>query len=234
MNLNDKVCVITGAAGVLGKAVVAAFATAGARLVLLDIDARGLAAAYPDADSRFHLAPVDLLRAAEVARTVEDALARLGGIYCLCNVAGGFRMGAPVHETSDDDWSLMMDVNVRSAINAVRAVVPQMLKVGAGKIINVAAAAALTGKAGMGAYCAAKSAVVRLTESMAAELREHGINVNCVLPSILDTPANRAAMPNASHERWVAPEALADVMLFLASDRSRAIHGAAIPVVGLA
>jgi NAD(P)-dependent dehydrogenase (short-subunit alcohol dehydrogenase family) len=108
-----------------------------------------------------------------------------------------------------------------------------MIAAGRGKIINVGAIAALSGKANMAAYIASKSAVIRITESMAAELREKGINVNCVLPSTIDTPQNRKDMPKADPKRWVAPEALADVVLFLASDAARAIHGASIPVAGL-
>jgi NAD(P)-dependent dehydrogenase (short-subunit alcohol dehydrogenase family) len=151
----------------------------------------------------------------------------------LCNIAGGFRMGQPIHETSDDTWDLMLGLNARSVLNCARAVVPGMLAAGGGKIVNVGAIAALSGKANMGAYIASKSAVIRLTESMAAELREEGINVNCVLPSTIDTPQNRKDMPKADPKRWVAPEALADVVLFLASDAARAIHGASIPVAGL-
>jgi NAD(P)-dependent dehydrogenase (short-subunit alcohol dehydrogenase family) len=108
-----------------------------------------------------------------------------------------------------------------------------MLKAGHGRIVNVGANAALHGVAGMGAYCAAKSAVIRLTEAMSAELREQGINVNCVLPTIIDTPENRSAMPKADPRRWVAPADLAEVILFLSSDAARAVHGAAIPVTGL-
>ena len=154
-------------------------------------------------------------------------------IDVLCNIAGGFRMGQPVHETSDETWDLMLGLNAKSVINCARAVVPGMLAAGRGKIINVAALAGLAGKANMGAYIASKSAVIRLTESMSAELRDKGINVNCILPSIIDTPQNRADMPKADPRRWVAPEALADVVLFLASDAARAIHGASIPVNGL-
>ena len=143
-------------------------------------------------------------------------------------------MGPPVHETSDELWQSMLDLNARTVMAMARAVVPQMIAAGSGKIVNVAAMAALGGKAGMGAYSASKSVTVRLTESMSAELREHGINVNCVMPSIIDTPQNRAAMPDADPQRWVAPEALAEVIVFLASDAARAIHGAAVPVVGLA
>ena len=114
-----------------------------------------------------------------------------------------------------------------------RAVVPAMQARGRGWIVNVSAMGALKAAPAMGAYAVAKSAVLRLTEAMAGELRERGINVNCVLPSIIDTPANRADMPGADPARWVSREALADVILFLASERARAIHGAGVPVVGL-
>ena len=142
-------------------------------------------------------------------------------------------MGHPVHETPENVWELMLDLNAKSVINVARAVVPKMLAAGRGKIVNVGAVAGLVGKMNMGAYSAAKSAVIRLTESMSAELRNKGVNVNCVLPSIIDTPQNRADMPGADPRRWVAPEALAEVILFLSSDAARAVHGAAIPVTGL-
>ena len=157
---------------------------------------------------------------------------RFGRIDVLCNIAGGFRMGAPVHETPDADWDFLFGLNARSVLHTARAVVPGMIEAGGGKIVNVGAFAAQNGVASMGAYCASKSAVIRLTEAMAAELREKSINVNCVLPTIIDTPENRAAMPDADPGRWVSPEALAEVIVFLASDGARAIHGAAIPVVG--
>jgi NAD(P)-dependent dehydrogenase (short-subunit alcohol dehydrogenase family) len=159
--------------------------------------------------------------------------ARFGRIDVLCNIAGGFRMGETVHETSDENWNFLFDINARTLLNTARAVVPQMLKAGGGKIVSVAAAAAQKGAAQMGAYVASKSAVIRLTETMAAELREKNINVNCVLPTIIDTPENRAAMPKADPSRWVAPGDLASVIVFLASPEARAIHGAAIPVSGL-
>jgi NAD(P)-dependent dehydrogenase (short-subunit alcohol dehydrogenase family) len=142
-------------------------------------------------------------------------------------------MGAPVHETSDKDWNFLLDLNARTVLHTARAVVPHMIAAGGGKIINIGAYAAQKGAAQMGAYIASKSAVIRLTETMAAELREKNINVNCVLPTIIDTPQNRGAMPDADPRRWVAPEALASVIVFLASDAARAIHGAALPVTGL-
>ena len=230
MNFRGKTCLVTGAAGNLGRAVAGAFAAAGASLILMDHQREHLQSAYGNEGEGKRFALADLRDAQSVAR----ALPAGTRIDILCNIAGGFRMGQPVHETSDDTWDLMLGLNARSVVNCARAVVPRMLAAGGGKIINVGAIAALSGKANMSAYIASKSAVIRLTESMAAELREKGINVNCVLPSTIDTPQNRKDMPKADPKRWVAPEALADVVLFLASDAARAIHGASIPVAGLA
>ncbi|MGE5090483.1 MAG: SDR family NAD(P)-dependent oxidoreductase, partial [Candidatus Levyibacteriota bacterium] len=153
-----------------------------------------------------------------------------GRIDVLCNIAGGFRMGEPVHELSDRTLDFLLGVNVRSLVNIAHAVVPHMLDGQGGRIVNVAAFAAQRGAAGMGAYSAAKSAVIRLTEAMEAELHDRGIHANCVLPTIIDTEDNRKAMPGADASAWVAPQDLARVILFLASDDARAIHGAALPV----
>jgi len=231
VTFEGKTCLITGAAGNLGQAVAKAFAAAGATLILMDVDDKALRSAYGRDGERKLIARADLLDAASVAQAV--AATRPRSTDVLCNIAGGFRMGHPVHETPEDTWELMLDLNAKSVINTARAVVPGMLAAGHGKIVNIAAVAGLAGKEHMGAYSASKSAVIRLTESMSAELRDKGINVNCILPSIIDTPQNRAAMPDADPGRWVTPAAVADVILFLASDAARAIHGAAVPVVGL-
>jgi NAD(P)-dependent dehydrogenase (short-subunit alcohol dehydrogenase family) len=230
VKFSGRNCLVTGAAGNLGRAVSQAFAAEGASLILMDHAEEHLRSAYGSEGEGMRFALADLRDSQSVAR----ALPAGTRVDILCNIAGGFRMGQPVHETSDETWDLMLGLNARSVLNCVRAVVPGMLAAGWGKIINVGAMAALSGKANMAAYIASKSAVIRLTESMAAELRDKGINVNCILPSTIDTPQNRKDMPKADPKRWVAPEALADVVLFLASDAARAIHGASIPVVGLA
>ena len=142
-------------------------------------------------------------------------------------------MGEAVHELPKDKWDLMMDLNARTLLNTAEAVVPGMIEAGGGKIVTIGANAARQGMAAMSAYIVAKSAVIRLTESMSAELRGQGINVNCVMPSIIDTPENRAAMPDADPGDWVSPEKLANVILFLCSEEASAVHGAAVPVVGL-
>jgi NAD(P)-dependent dehydrogenase (short-subunit alcohol dehydrogenase family) len=139
----------------------------------------------------------------------------------------------PTYSMSLEDWDRMLTLNARTVFLISRAVVPPMLERGNGKIVHVASRAALHGSANSGPYSASKSAVVRLTESLAAEVKKKGINVNCVMPGTIDTPQNRESMPSASRDRWVQPEAIADVILFLASDAARAIHGVALPVYGL-
>lgn len=233
MDFNGQTAVITGAAGHLGRAVADAFAAQGANIVLIDRNREVLALAFGAGNAQRMLAPTNLLEQAEVDATVREAFERFRRIDVLCNIAGGFRMGEAVHETSDADWNFLFDINARTLLHAVRAVVPTMLEAGRGKVINVGAYGAQQGVAQKGAYCASKSTVIRLTEAMAAELRERGINVNCVLPTVIDTPENRAAMPAADPDRWVAPQDLASVILFLASPAARAIHGAALPVTGL-
>ena len=229
-----KVVMVTGAAGNLGAAVAASFAALGARLALLDHSAERLGRTRDDLDlpSPTLLLPTDLTSTDSVASAADRTVAQLGRVDVLANIAGGFTMGPALHETDDEDWDLMMQLNVRSVFNTCRAIVPHMLRQGGGRIINVSARAALEGKARMGPYCASKAAVLTLTESLAAEHKLAGINVNCILPGTIDTPQNRAAMPDADFSRWVPPPALADVVVFLASAASRAVTGAAIPVYG--
>lgn len=227
-----SVAMITGASGNLGRALATAFEAAGMQVALVDRQRDRLEAAYGLEGARLYLA-ADLTNPDAVEDAAKATIDRFGRIDALCNIAGGFRMGPPVHETPDADFTFMFDINARTMIHTARAVVPRMLAAGGGRIVNVGAFGALKGGANMGAYVASKSAVIRLTESMAAELRERNINVNCVLPTTIDTPENRAAMPKADPARWVAPADLASVIVFLASDAARAVHGAAIPVTGL-
>lgn len=228
-----SVIMITGASGNLGRAVAAAFDAAGADVALVDRRRDRLDTLYGSPSPRRLHTEADLTDSAAVEAAARATIDRFGRIDVLCNIAGAFRMGPAVHETPDADWSFMFDVNARTVIHTARAVVPRMLAAGRGKIVNVAAYGALKGGANMAAYVAAKSAVIRITESMSAELRGQGINVNCVLPTTIDTPENRRAMPKADPAKWVAPADLASVIVFLASDAARAVHGAAIPVTGL-
>jgi len=234
-DFSECVVLVTGASGNLGSAVVRAFGQADARLVLVDRSPDRLPELFPElagSPERFLATGVDLSDADDAARMVEEVLARFGRIDVLANTVGGYRAGTPVHETTLETWEFMLALNARTAFVASRAVVPAMLEQGAGKIIHTASRAALKGGRNAVAYSISKSAVVRLVESLAAELKDKGINANCVVPGTIDTPENREAMPKANHSKWVPPEAIADVFLFLASDAARSIHGAAIPVYG--
>lgn len=232
--LMGKTLIITGAAGNLGRATASTFARQGARIALVDIDSHALASAQqalPQA-SESAIFQTDLLDSASVSAMVAGVKERFGRIDILANIAGGFTMGPAIHETPDAQWDLMMDLNVRSLFNCCRAAIPELLQAGGGRIVNVSARAATRGIGHMGPYCASKAAVITLTESLADELKHQGINVNCILPGTIDTPQNRASMPDADHDTWVPLDALAEVILFLASDALRAVTGAAVPVYG--
>ncbi len=232
MDVNGKVVLITGASGALGEAVVRRFAAAGARLALADRRAEPAPGSLDGLPDALFVGGTDVTNADSVEALAARVLHDRGRIDVLLNIAGGWRGGTPVHETPPETWDFLMDLNAKSVFLVCRAVIPAMLAQGGGKIVSVAAKSGLQGAANTAAYNASKSAVIRLTEAMSAELKDRGINVNCVLPTIIDTPANREQMPKADFAKWVAPDALADVLLFLASDAARAIHGAAIPVYG--
>jgi len=234
-DFSQRIVLLAGASGNLGQAVERAFHAAGARLVLLDRATDRLPQLFPElAETPEHLllGAVDVTDAASVEQAVQTILARFGRIDVLANTVGGYRAGQPVHETPPETWDFMLNLNARAAFILSRAVSPPMLTQGGGKIVHVAARAALAGGANAAAYSASKAALLRLVESQAEELKRANVNVNCVLPGTIDTPQNRQAMPKADHSRWVAPEAIADVILFLASEAARAIHGAAVPVYG--
>ncbi len=233
MSFHGKVCVVSGAAGNLGRAVAQRMATEGAAMVLLDREAETLAAVSETLPRAPKQIVVDLLDRGEVAAALDTARGELGPIDVVCAVAGGFAMGQAVHEAGPAAWQTMMDLNVGTLLPLVEAVVPEMIARGRGRIVTVGANAAHRGLAMMGPYCAAKASVMRITESLSAELRDKGIAVNAVLPSILDTPENRAAMPDADPSDWVSPSHLADVIAFLASSEAVDIHGALLPVTGL-
>jgi len=226
--LKGKLVLITGAAGNLGRAVASAFHAQGAELLLADYDEAGLSA-IPEPGLRV---AVDLTDESSVQNLAAKAQATTGRIDVLANIAGGFTMGPMLHETPSRDWEFMTNLNARSVFYACKAAVPVMLEQGGGRIINVSARAAREGKGRMGPYCASKAAVIALTESLASEHKHNNINVNCILPGTIDTPQNRDDMPGADFEQWVPPAALADVIVFLASDAARCVTGASIPVYG--
>ncbi len=231
----NQVVLITGATGDFGPYVARAFAAAGAQLsptarkmeqaeeLIRDL---GLSA------DRVLPAMVDVTNAASVAAWVEAVKQKWGRADVLVNIAGGYKPGKPVHEMEEADLDFMFNLNARSAFLTCRVVIPVMLAQGSGKIINIGAKAGLTAGRKSTAYAASKAAVLRLTEALSAEVRDKGINVNAVIPSTIDTPGNRNAQPDADTSKWVKPEDLAAVIVFLASDAANAIHGAEIPVYG--
>jgi NAD(P)-dependent dehydrogenase (short-subunit alcohol dehydrogenase family) len=232
--LKNKVVVITGAAGALAEAVIARFLAEESRLALVDRERNRLETKYPDLDrGRVLFTSADITNKELVTEAVHEIATHFGGIAVLINLAGGYRSGTPVHETDEETWDFMLNLNAKSVFLVSGAVVPVMLqgKQG-GRIINVGASGGLKGGKNSAAYSVSKSAVFRLTESMSAELKNDGIMVNAVYPSTIDTPANRASMPNADFGKWVTAESLADVIAFLASDAARDITGASIPVLG--
>jgi NAD(P)-dependent dehydrogenase (short-subunit alcohol dehydrogenase family) len=233
--LAGRVIMITGSVGNLGLATAHTLQAAGAHTILVDRSADRLKESYPQlVDSPAHLfaGGVDLANENSLKNLVETVCERFGCIDALVNTVGGYRGGKPIHETDLADWDFLFKVNVRTTLLCCRAVIPQMIKQRSGKIINVASRDGLRGSAGYAAYCSSKSAVLRLTESLADELKINNINVNCVMPGTIDTPQNRAAAPSADFSKWVEPDAIAEVIAFFASDASRGINGAQVPVYG--
>jgi NAD(P)-dependent dehydrogenase (short-subunit alcohol dehydrogenase family) len=225
--LANHTIAVTGAFGALGTALGEVLVQAGAQVALIG---RGRSTAgLPDA--ALVLGGVDLGDAAAARAAIDQTATHFGRLDGLVNVAGGFQW-EKIEGGDIDTWDRMFAINVRTALLASQAALPHLLARGRGRIVNVGAAAAGQAALGMGAYAAAKSGVARLTEAMAEEFKERGITVNAVLPSILDTPANRADMPKADPARWVTPQALARVVLFLLSDDAAPITGALIPVKG--
>jgi NAD(P)-dependent dehydrogenase (short-subunit alcohol dehydrogenase family) len=233
--LSDTVVLVTGSAGNLGSAVIERFLTAGSKLILVDRHPDRLYDLYPHLSSspdHLLLPDLDLLDFKRVAGAVEQAILKLGRIDLLIHTVGGFQMGEMVHQITAESWNHLMDINVKTFLNITRAVVPHMLNQKYGRVITISARPALAGKAHMGAYSAAKTSLLRLTESLNAELRSQGVSANCILPGTIYTPQNQQAMPNADRSKWVDPRSLAEVIYFLGTPAARDIQGAAIPVYG--
>ena len=234
-NFSAKTVVVTGAAGALGQAVVDYFLRQGANVALIDISQAAFDASYAntaETDQQIFLS-ADLTSRSSVAEAFSAVINKWQQIDILANIAGGFTMGEAVHQTSDQTWDFLFQLNSKSIVHTAAVVVPHMQQLGGGKIINISAGAAHQGIANMGAYVASKSTVLRLTESMAQELRQDAINVNAILPGMIDTPRNRSDMPDADFSSWVPTQKIAEVIGFLASDAASEIHGAGLPVVGL-
>jgi len=217
---------ITGASGGLGEAVVEAFLATGATVY----GANRAWKNQPHSNPRFHPIEANLTEAAEC-----DRVAKLAGpVDALLHLVGGFDGGKPVAETPDETWDKILDLNLRSAQKIFRAVLPSMTKAGKGRIVAVGSRAGVEPMANFAAYSVSKAALVTLVKTVALEVKDSGITANIVLPSVIDTPANRAAMPSADASKWVTPESIAGLLVWLASDAARDVNGAVIPIYGRA
>lgn len=237
-DLTGRIAIVTGGAGTLGRATNRILLDAGARVLTTDTHARGmhdLAASLPkELRARFATVEADVTTDDGAAAVVRHAVDGEGGLDILVNIVGGYAGGRTVAETDIATWRQQLTLNATTAFMMARAAVPAMQSRGWGRIINVSSRVARTAPAGLGAYAVSKAAVITLTEVLANETRDHGITVNAILPSVIDTPANRAAMPDADFAAWVRPEQIAAVIRFLAAEESGIISGAAIPVYGRA
>ncbi|MGH7902413.1 MAG: SDR family NAD(P)-dependent oxidoreductase [Thermodesulfobacteriota bacterium] len=234
--LKDKVAIITGGTGALGRSVVSAFAEEGARVMctyVIEKEKRECLSLTRSHKERIHYIKADVTKENQVSRLIKECIDKFKRIDILVNIVGGFVYSYTI-DTDEQTWDRMMNMNLKSAFLCLKGVLPYMIKKNYGKIVNISSRPALKGSAGVGAYSASKAGVLNLTETIADEVRNYKINVNAILPSTIDTPANRRDMPDADFSKWVKPEEIAKVIVFLASDDSRPISGAGIPVYGKA
>ncbi|OGD15170.1 MAG: hypothetical protein A2W20_08595 [Candidatus Aminicenantes bacterium RBG_16_66_30] len=236
-SLKGKTVLVTGATGGLGQAVVKRFIGSGAVVAAVyrdDAGFRRLLDFVGEAEGSLSGFKADVTSEPEVRTMVDGVLARYGRVDALLNLVGAFRGGPDIAGTAEDDWDFLMRTNLKSAFLCSRAVLPAMMKAGSGRIINVAARPAVEkkGRAKAGAYAVSKAGVVLLTETIAEEFRRSGITAHCIAPGTIDTPENRAAIPDADFSKWTDAADIAEVLLFLVSDASAVTSGAVIPVYG--
>jgi len=236
MNFHDKIVLVTGGTGGLGREVTMAFLEAGATVFVTYQIAEEFAAVVSAAQKIGATPPagesVDVTDADAVGKFVAEVVAKHGRLDILVNTVGGYAGGTNLWEVDAQTYDKMLQLNLKAGFVLARAVVPQMIKQNRGWIVNVASKAAFDHAAGAGLYVATKAAAVAMMDSLAADVKPYNINVNSILPSIIDTAANRKAMPTANFAKWPKPEEIARVILFLCSEEGRVVHGAAIPVYG--
>jgi len=229
---NGKVIIVAGAAGNVGSAVARLLASRGARVAVIDTLAPPLSAvvgSLEQPDRHLAIPDVDLTDPDAAAAMVAHTVATFGALHGVATTVGGFAMGN-LANTNLAAWDAMFSLNVKTTWNIYRAAVPALRATGGGSLVGIGSAAGLRGSSQMAPYAATKSAVMRLTESLADELRPDRIRVNAVLPTTIDTPQNRAAMPDADRSRWVTAAEVGEAMLFLLSDAASGISGALLPV----
>jgi NAD(P)-dependent dehydrogenase (short-subunit alcohol dehydrogenase family) len=240
-DFSNKTVLITGGTGALGRSITSAFIASNARVIssyVVDTEIEQLKKEEKEkqkqSKSPVQLIKADVTKQEEVEKLVSSIISEHGQIHVLVNLVGGYLGGKTVSELDQKEWDLMMNMNLKSAFLISKHVIPQMASSKYGKIIHVSSRTGLKSDGYDSAYAASKSGLIRLVESMSEELKRSNINVNCIMPSVIDTEANRRAMPTADHSKWVKPHDLASVVLFLCSEDAKVITGAAIPTYGLA
>jgi NAD(P)-dependent dehydrogenase (short-subunit alcohol dehydrogenase family) len=231
---SNRVVLVTGGTGALGRAITKAFVASSAKVISSYVVDREVDQLEAQIKSAVHLIRADIGIEEEVKNLVSSILDKYGQIHILVNVVGGYIGGKSVVELDEKEWDLMMNMNLKSAFLISKNVIPQMISSKNGKIVHVSSRTGLKSTGYDSAYAASKSGLIRLVESLSEEVKELNINVNCIMPSTIDTEANRIAMPNADHSKWVKPLDLANIVLFLCSEEGKAITGAAVPTYGLA
>jgi len=232
-DFSNKVVLITGGTGALGRAVVEAFTSSNAASIatyITDKEAENAKTKIGTLD----LVKADITKEDQVRKLVSHVVEKHGRIDVLVNVVGGYMGGKKVTELEESEWDKMMNLNLKSAFLISKHVLPVMVPAKHGKMIHISSKTGLKSSGYDSAYAASKSGLIRLVESMSEEVKEYGINVNCILPSIIDTDANRKAMPNSDFSKWVKTRDLASLALFLCSEEAGVINGAAVPAYGLA
>ncbi len=232
MNLRDKVAIISGSTGALGTAVTKRFLSAGVKVVALYGRESSLETLKANITQEFFAIKTDVLNEVSVQEMIKNVLENHGRIDILVNLVGGFLGGVPIAETTGGQWDKMMNLNLKSVFLNCRNTLPVMMSQKSGRIITIGSKGGLKAVAGMSAYSASKAGLINFTEALSAEGREHNITANVVIPSIIDTPDNRKAMPAANFDNWVKPEMIAETVLFLCSEAAADISGAVIPVYG--
>lgn len=235
MNFTDKVILITGATGALGSAVTGAFLRAGARVAATHTGVgkfRELETDLKPEPGKLLGIETNVLDSASVKQMVDKVMEKFGRIDALVNLVGGYLGGISIADMSEKQWDGMINLNLKSVFLVCRQVFPVMVQHKNGRIVNITSGGGLKGAEGIAAYGASKAAVINITQTLAAEGEEYNITANAIAPGVIDTAANRKAMPKADFSKWVTPSSLAEVILFLCSDAAKDISGTVVPVMG--
>jgi len=235
-DFNEKIVLVTGGTGALGQSISFDFLKSGANVIITyvnDNERKSMESKLGNFMKKVMLIKVNLMIEEEVQKLVSNIINANNRIDILINTIGGYHAGQQVTQISEKEWDLMMNLNLKTAFLISKHIVKEMEKQGHGKVIHVAARSGLKGSGNDAAYVVSKSGILRLVESLSEEVKNNGINVNCILPSIIDSDANRQSMPNEDFSKWVTPSEISKVMLFLASEESNSINGANIPVYGI-